>query len=113
MSDCIFCKIIDGEIPADKIYEDEHLIAFNDLSPQAPVHVLVIPKKHIASTEDLLEDDAPIMGHIMTKIKDIAKLVGITNGYRLVINCGEDGQQTVPHLHIHLLGKRSLQWPPG
>lgn len=113
MSDCIFCKIIGGEIPAEKIYEDEYLVAFNDLSPQAPVHVLIIPKKHIASTEDLTEADAQIMGHIMVKVKDIAKLVDITNGYRLVINCGEDGQQTVPHLHIHLLGKRSLQWPPG
>lgn len=113
MSDCLFCRIAEGEIPSNKAYEDDRILAFHDLEPQAPVHVLVIPKKHISSLDDVTEDDSEILGYILTKIKDIAASLGIDNGYRVVINCGEDGQQTVRHLHVHILGKRKMTWPPG
>ena len=113
MSDCIFCKIAAGEIPADVVYEDEKIFCFHDLDPQAPVHVLMIPKKHIASTDDIREEDQELLGYMMGKIKDVAAGLGLENGYRVVINCGEDGMQTVKHLHLHILGKRKLTWPPG
>ena len=113
--DCVFCKIIDGGIPADIVYEDERILAFRDLSPQAPQHVLIVPKRHIASL-DAVEDtpeDRELLGYLMGKVREIAKALGLSEGYRLVCNCGEYGQQTVPHLHFHLLGKRQLSWPPG
>lgn len=113
MSDCVFCMIANKEIPSNVAYEDDRIICFHDLEPQAPVHVLIIPKKHIASLDDVASEDAELMGYILTKVKDIAKLLGLDNGYRLVSNCGEDGMQTVKHLHFHLLGKRKLTWPPG
>lgn len=113
MGDCIFCMIANGDIPANKAYEDEKILAFHDLEPQAPVHILVIPKQHIASLDDVTPEDADILGYILTKVKDIAADAGIENGYRVVINCGEDGQQTVKHLHVHILGKRKMTWPPG
>ena len=113
MSDCLFCKIVEGEIPSTKVYEDDMILAFRDLEPQAPEHVLVIPKKHIASLDDVTEEDQEILGYLMCKIKDIAADLGIENGYRVVNNCGEDGLQTVKHIHFHLLGKRKLTWPPG
>lgn len=113
MSDCIFCKIAAGEIPSKKVYEDDKMLAFHDLDPQAPVHVLMIPKKHIASTDHIEDADQELMGYMMNKVKEVAKLAGIENGYRVVINCGKDGMQTVGHLHMHVLGKRTLQWPPG
>ena len=113
MSDCLFCKIVEGEIPSTKVYEDDMILAFRDLEPQAPEHVLVIPKKHIASLDDVTEEDQEILGYLMCKIKDIAADLGIENGYRVVNNCGEDGLQTVQHLHFHLLGKRKMTWPPG
>ena len=113
MSDCIFCKINAGEIPADKVYEDDKILVFRDLDPQAPVHVLMIPKKHIASTDEIAAEDQELLGYMMGKIKDIAKELGLENGYRVVINCGEDGMQTVKHLHMHILGKRTMKWPPG
>ena len=113
MSDCLFCKIIAGEIPSNKVYEDDEILAFNDVAPQAPVHFLIVPKKHMASLDDTTDEDAALLAHIMLKIKDIAKDLGLENGYRCVINTGEDGQQTVKHLHIHILGKRAMQWPPG
>ena len=113
MADCIFCKIANGEIPSKKVYEDDKIICFHDLEPQAPVHVLIIPKKHIESLDAVSEEDAELMGHILLKVKDIAKDLGLVNGYRLVNNCGEDGFQTVKHIHFHLLGKRKLIWPPG
>ncbi len=113
MSDCIFCKIAEGEIPTAKVYEDDQIVCFHDADPQAPVHVLIIPKKHIPSMDDLTEEDATLVGHIMVKIKDIARDLGLTNGYRVVNNCGEDGFQTVKHLHFHILGKRKMTWPPG
>ena len=113
MSDCLFCKIIAGEIPSNKVYEDDELLAFNDVAPQAPVHFLIVPKKHMASLDDTTDEDAALLAHIMLKIKDIAKDLGLENGYRVVINTGEDGMQSVKHLHVHVLGKRRLLWPPG
>ena len=113
MGDCVFCKIAEKEIPSNIVYEDDQIICFHDLEPQAPVHVLIIPKKHIASMDDVSADDLELMGYIMTKVKEIAKTLGLENGYRLVNNCGEDGFQTVKHLHFHLLGKRKMTWPPG
>ena len=105
--------IANKEIPGNIVYEDDRIVCFHDLEPQAPVHVLIIPKKHIASLDDVKDDDAELLGYIMTKVKDIAAILGLENGYRLVNNCGEDGMQTVKHLHFHLLGKRKLTWPPG
>ena len=113
MADCIFCMIANKEIPGNIVYEDDRIVCFHDLEPQAPVHVLIIPKKHIASLDDVKDDDAELLGYIMTKVKEIAAILGLENGYRLVNNCGEDGMQTVKHLHFHLLGKRKLTWPPG
>jgi histidine triad (HIT) family protein len=115
MKDCIFCKIVNGDIPAMVVYEDEEILAFHDLDKQAPEHVLVIPKRHIASLDDVSEseEDKALLGHIMAKVHIIAGLLGIVNGYRLVCNNGKDGQQTVGHLHFHLLGKRKMTWPPG
>ena len=111
--DCIFCKIAAGEIPSKKLFEDDRVIAFYDLNPQAPVHCLMIPKKHISSIDDVQDEDAEILSYMMLKIKDVAAQLGLQNGYRVVINCGEDGVQTVQHLHLHILGKRKLTWPPG
>ena len=111
--DCIFCKIAAGEIPSTKVYEDEQMLAFRDLDPQAPVHILMIPKVHIASADALTEENAQVVAHIFTAAKKIAAQEGLTNGYRIVNNCGEDGGQTVKHLHFHLLGGRAMAWPPG
>ncbi|MDD2190634.1 MAG: histidine triad nucleotide-binding protein [Eubacteriales bacterium] len=113
MADCIFCMIANKEISSKAVYEDDRIIAFYDMEPQAPVHVLIVPKKHILSLDDLQAEDAELAGYLMLKVKDIAKELGLENGYRLVNNCGEDGMQTVQHLHFHLLGKRKMTWPPG
>ena len=113
MSDSIFCKIAQSEIPSEKVYEDDKILCFKDLDPQAPVHVLIIPKKHISSLDDVREEDSELLGYIMLKVREIAADLGLENGYRLVNNCGEDGLQTVQHLHFHLLGRRKLTWPPG
>lgn len=106
--DCIFCRIIAGEIPSSKVYEDEKIFAFRDINPQAPVHVLVIPKTHIACADDITEDNSDVVAHIFAKIPAIAKEAGATNGYRVITNCGEDGAQTVKHLHFHVLGGKKL-----
>jgi len=112
--DCLFCKIIAGDIPSVKVYEDDKVFAFRDIEPQAPTHILIIPKEHIASANELTEENASIVGHIFVVAAKIAKEEGIADGgYRIVNNCGEDGGQTVKHLHFHMLGGRSLQWPPG
>lgn len=112
--DCLFCKIIKGEIPSAKVYEDDKVYAFRDIEPQAPVHILIIPKAHIASANELTEENASVVGHIYAVAAKIAKDEGIADGgYRIVNNCGQDGGQTVGHLHFHMLGGRSLQWPPG
>lgn len=112
--DCVFCKIAKGEIPSKKAYEDERVLAFYDLDPQAPVHVLIIPKGHIESANFLTEENSSIVAHIFTVAAKLAKELGLAeNGYRIVNNCGKDGGQTVMHLHFHLLGGRSMAWPPG
>ena len=110
--DCIFCKIVKGDIAADVVYEDEEMMAFHDLSPQAPVHVLIIPKTHIASLDDA-DGHGELLGRIMQKIHEIAAQLGLKNGYRVVNNCGKDALQTVKHIHFHLLGGRKMGWPPG
>lgn len=113
MDDCIFCKIAAGEIPSNRIYEDERVLAFYDAAPQAPVHFLVIPKEHIGSTNELCSANSSIVSHIFEVIVKIAKQLDLENGYRIVNNCGDDGGQTVGHLHFHVLAKRRLAWPPG
>lgn len=113
MNECIFCKIVQGEIPSKKIYEDDKVIAFHDINPEAPVHVLIIPKQHIESANELNEENSYLVAHIFMVIKKIAKEHGIDKeGYRIVNNCGEYGGQTVPHLHFHLFGGKSFGWPP-
>lgn len=109
----IFKKIIDGEIPADVVYEDAQCMAFRDISPQAPVHLLVIPKKEITSLADVSDGDQSLLGHLTLVIHRLAQEFDLSGGYRVVVNCGSDGGQTVDHLHFHLLGGRKLHWPPG
>ena len=110
--DCLFCKIANGEIPSKKIYEDDKVLAFYDIEPQAPVHFLVIPKEHIASANELNEENSSVIAHIFTVIAKIAKELDLENGYRIVNNCGEDGGQSVKHLHFHILGGKPMGWPP-
>ena len=102
--DCIFCKIIKGEIPSSKVYEDDMILAFNDISPMAPVHVLVIPKQHIENVDAVTKENSEYISHIFECIPQIAQKAGLTNGYRVITNCGEDGCQSVMHLHFHILG---------
>ncbi|HBW58040.1 MAG TPA: histidine triad nucleotide-binding protein [Oscillatoriales bacterium UBA8482] len=113
MADTIFSKIIRREIPADIVYEDDLCLAFRDIAPQAPVHILVIPKKPLPQLGDATPEDHAILGHLLLKVKQVAKDAGLDGGYRVVINTGEDGGQTVDHLHLHILGGRQMQWPPG
>tara|TARA_B100001758_G_scaffold163052_1_gene140635 strand:- start:15 stop:356 length:342 start_codon:yes stop_codon:yes gene_type:complete len=113
MAETIFAKIIRREIPAQIEHEDELCLAFHDVSPQSPTHILVIPKKPLPSLAEVTDADIPLLGHLMRVATDIATKLNLVNGYRLVVNCGTDGGQTVNHLHIHLLGGRSLGWPPG
>jgi len=109
----IFKKIIDREIPAKIVYEDAQCLAFHDVNPQAPTHVLVIPKQEIPSLADARDADAPLLGHLLGVVRQVAVELKLEQGYRVVINCGPDGGQTVDHLHLHLLGGRALAWPPG
>ncbi len=111
--DCIFCKIANNEIPSSKVYEDEKIVAFNDLNPKAPVHVLIIPKEHIKSADYITQENQSIIGEIFMVASEIAKKQGLKNGYRIVNNCGEEGGQTVKHLHFHLMGGRKMEWPAG
>lgn len=111
--DTIFGKIIRREIPADIVYEDDLALAFRDVNPQAPVHILVIPKKPIPKLSDAQSDDTELLGHLLQTVKKVAENEKLTNGYRVVINTGNDGGQTVFHMHLHILGGRSLGWPPG
>ena len=107
--DCIFCQIASGKIPSDIVYQDEEIIAFRDINPKAPVHILIIPKKHIPSLDQLKESDAALVGHMVAIANQLAKGEGVAQkGYRLAINCGQEGGQLVPHLHVHLLGGRRL-----
>lgn len=111
---CIFCKIIAGEIPSKKLYEDDKVFAFYDIEPQAPTHFLVIPKEHIKSADAVCAENEAVIGHIFTVIAKVARDVGISEGgYRIVSNCGKDAMQSVDHIHFHVLGGRMLAWPPG
>ena len=113
MTDNIFQKIIDRQIKADIVHEDDRCLAFRDVNPQAPVHVLIIPKKVITTHDDIKDEDRELLGHLHITAAKLAKQLGLGDGYRLVINCRDSGGQTVPHLHLHLLGGRSMRWPPG
>jgi histidine triad (HIT) family protein len=112
--DCLFCRIVDGEIPADIIHESESTLAFRDINPQAPTHVLIIPRRHISTINDLNAGDEELVGSLYLAAKEIAQQEGLTDdGYRVVMNCGEGAGQSVFHIHLHLLGGRLLNWPPG
>ena len=113
MADCIFCKIAEKEIPSKVVYEDDRILCFHDLEAQAPVHVLIIPKKHIASAQEISSENSEYIAKIFEAISIIAKENNLENGFRVVNNCGEDGGQTVGHIHFHLLARRNLAWPPG
>lgn len=112
-SDCLFCRIVNGDIPASRVYEDELCIGFPDINPQAPTHVLIVPKQHIASTASAVAEDTGLMGSLMAAAIEIARNEKLSKGYRIVVNTGDDGGQTVNHLHLHLLGGRHMSWPPG
>ena len=111
--DCLFCKIVAGDIPSTKVYEDEYVYAFADIDPQAPFHAIVIPKEHIASADMINEQNSHLIAKVFEAIAKIAAKENLENGYRVVNNCGKDGGQTVGHIHFHLLARRNLQWPPG
>ena len=113
MSDCVFCKIAAGEIPSKKVYEDDQVLAFYDLDPQAPVHILIIHKEHIGSVAEITVENSAVVAHIFEVAAKLAKVNGLEDGFRELANTGKDGGQTVPHLHFHLLGGRSMKWPPG
>jgi histidine triad (HIT) family protein len=111
MGNCLFCRIVKGELPSDKVFENEEILAFHDINPVAPVHVLVIPKKHIASAMEIGEEDRTLVGGIHLAIREVARLTGVAgDGFRIVTNIGRHGQQTVPHLHYHVIGGRQLEW---
>lgn len=109
----LFERIIDREISANIVYEDDHCIAFRDINPQAPTHLLVVPRKPIPSLDDVADDETMLAGHLLHVARTLAAAEGLTDGYRVVINCGPDGGQSVDHLHVHLLGGRRMKWPPG
>jgi len=114
MSDCLFCKMVSGEIEPDKVYEDDDVLAFRDISPQAPLHILVIPREHITTLNDIEERHAAVLGKMYLAVKQIAAQEGVAgSGYRTLINCNRDGGQSVFHIHLHMLAGRSMQWPPG
>ena len=113
MQDNLFQKIIDRKIPADIVHEDDRCLAFRDINPQAPVHVLIIPRKVIPTHADIKAEDRELLGHLHVVAAQLAEQLGVADGYRLVINCKEPAGQTVPHLHLHLLGGRNFRWPPG
>ena len=111
--DCIFCKIVEGSIPSKKVFEDDAILAFHDIEPKAPSHILVIPKKHMASLAEAKPEDAALMGRLLLTVADLARKQELGQGYRVVISTGPEGGQTVDHLHLHLLGGRQMHWPPG
>jgi histidine triad (HIT) family protein len=110
---CLFCKLVAGEIPSDRVHEDDEVVAFRDINPQAPTHVLAIPRRHIADARALTETDGPLLERLFAVLRDIAEDEGLDAGYRIVTNVGPDAGQTVFHLHLHLLGGRPMSWPPG
>jgi histidine triad (HIT) family protein len=111
--DCLFCKIAAGDIPVTRLYEDEQVLAFADINPQAPTHILIIPRQHLQSLAETTAENSPLLGHLLTTAAKIARQQNLIHGYRTVINTGHDGGQTVGHLHLHLLGGRPMHWPPG
>jgi histidine triad (HIT) family protein len=111
--ECLFCKIVAGTIPAKRLYEDKRSLAFADINPQAPTHVLIIPKQHVTSMAHATDADTEVLGHLMVVAAELGRALGLSNGYRVVANTGNDGGQTVGHLHLHLLGGRHMGWPPG
>jgi histidine triad (HIT) family protein len=114
MTDCLFCKMINGEIKPNKVYEDEEILAFRDIAPQAPTHVLIVPKRHISTLNDLQQEDAALVGKLYLAAKEVAQAEGIAErGYRTLINCNAEAGQSVFHVHLHLLGGRPMGWPPG
>ncbi len=114
MRSCVFCRIVSGDAPSRLVYEDERVVAFHDINPQAPLHVLVIPRRHVATLNDLGENEADLVGHLYLAARTVARQEGLLQrGYRTVVNCNADGGQTVFHLHLHLLGGRRMHWPPG
>jgi histidine triad (HIT) family protein len=112
-ADCLFCRIVAGEIPSAKVHEDDLVVAIRDINPQAPTHVLVMPVAHVASAADLTDADGPLLGRLFAVAGDLARREGLDDGWRLVSNVGRDGGQSVDHLHVHLLGGRPMTWPPG
>ncbi len=110
---CIFCKIVAGDIPSDKVHEDDQVVAFRDLNPQAPTHVLVIPRKHVSSLDETSDDDRALLGQLLLTTRKLARDLGVSSGYRVVNNCGASAGQSVFHIHFHLLGGRAMGWPPG
>jgi histidine triad (HIT) family protein len=112
-TDCLFCKIVAGEIPANRVYEDQWCIGFPDINPQAPTHMLIVPKEHLSSQAKALAEHKPLLGHLMAAAAELARVQKLHKGYRVVINTGDDGGQTIHHLHLHLLGGRQMKWPPG
>ena len=113
MSDCLFCSIVSGKIPARRAFEDDAVVAFHDVAPQAPVHLLIVPRKHVASIDAAAPEDGALLGRILLAARALAAEHGVSGGYRLVTNCGEAAGQSVFHLHVHLLGGRRMTWPPG
>lgn len=113
MSDCLFCRIAAGEVPAQMVHQDAHIVAFRDIAPKAPVHILVVPRHHWTSLAAVPDGEAPVLGHLLEACRDLAVGLGLGDGYRVVVNTGPDGGQTVDHLHVHLLGGRAMEWPPG
>src|SRR5580693_8123000 len=111
--ECIFCKIVAGQIPAKKVKEDEHMLAFHDIDPKAPTHILLIPKKHLASLAHADPGDSALLGHLLIAAAEVAREQGLSKGYRVAVSTGPEGGQTVDHLHVHLLGGRQMHWPPG
>jgi histidine triad (HIT) family protein len=111
--ECIFCKIVAGEIPAKKVKEDEHILAFHDIDPKAPTHILLIPKKHLKSLAEAGSADHALLGHLLLKAAEVAREQGLDRGYRVVISTGPEAGQTVDHLHVHVMGGRPMHWPPG
>jgi histidine triad (HIT) family protein len=112
-ADCLFCRIVAGEIPSTRLHEDDLVIAIRDINPQAPTHVLILPTTHVASAADLTDVDGPLLGRLFAVAAELARREGLDRGWRLVSNVGDDGGQTVDHLHVHLIGGRPLTWPPG
>jgi len=114
MADCVFCRIVRGEVPSDRVYEDEQVVAFRDIHPQAPIHLLIVPREHFVNAQALGEEQRALAGHLILVANALARQEGIAeSGYRVVLNCNRDGGQSIDHLHLHLLGGRPMGWPPG